>query len=66
MASTRFASYNACVLYQLAAPDSTLVQPTDITHTHNIPSAACETPPEDEQVMLETLNKECITLVSLY
>jgi hypothetical protein len=29
-----------------------LVQPTVITR--NIPSAVCEAPPEDEQVMLET------------
>jgi hypothetical protein len=28
-----------------------LVQPTDITHTHSIPSAVCGAPPEDEQVM---------------
>jgi hypothetical protein len=44
-------------------------------HAHNIASAACETPPEDDQVMLKTcrgplilnkLNKKCIMLVSLY
>jgi hypothetical protein len=31
-----------------------LVQPTDITHTHNTPSVNCAAPPEDEQAMLKT------------
>jgi hypothetical protein len=44
-------------------------------HTRNIRSAVCLSPPEDEQIMLETcrgpeflikLNEKCITLVSLY
>jgi hypothetical protein len=44
-------------------------------YARSIPNAVCVTPPEDEQVMLETcrgpliinkLNKKCITFVSLH
>jgi hypothetical protein len=59
-----------CVQCQLAAPALEWNE-----HARNIPSAVCVAPREDEQVMLERcrrplilnkLNKNCITLVSLY
>jgi hypothetical protein len=37
----------------LRATATSLVQPSDVTRTQ-LPSAICEAPPENEQVMLET------------
>jgi hypothetical protein len=52
-------------LHQDGSGTPTLVQPTNITRKKK-PTAVCVAPPYDEQVMLlNTINKKCIRLVSL-